>query len=84
MDIQKLTPFFMWCSIINGLLLVASIGVCLLAPDLVYQMQSNLFSIPRESMELVIYSFLGLYKALFLVFNLVPYLALVIMSKRAA
>jgi len=35
-------------------------------------------------MEWGIYSCLGLYKALFLVFNLVPYLALVIVGKRAA
>ncbi len=82
MNIRKLTLFFMWCSIMNAALLLLTIALCLLMPDLVYTTQSALFSIPRESIELVIYSFLAMYKVLFLVFNLVPYLALVILEKR--
>ncbi len=76
MDFQTLTPFFMWCSIINGALLTLWITVFLLAPELVYRTQSKWFPIPRETFNVIFYSFLGLYKILFLVFNVVPYVAL--------
>jgi hypothetical protein len=42
-------------------------------------MQSKWFLISRETYNLVIYSFLGLFKIVFLVFNLVPYVVLLIL-----
>ncbi len=78
MDIQTLTTFFMWCTIINGSLLGFWIAMCILAPDLIYRTQSKWFPIPRESFNVIIYSFLGLFKIIFLVFNVVPYVALLI------
>jgi len=80
MDIPTLTRFFMWCSIINGGLLLFWSAMCLLAPDLVYRTQRVWFPIPRETFDVLIYSFLGLLKIVFLVFNLVPYLALLIVG----
>jgi hypothetical protein len=80
MDIQALTRFFMWCTIINGALLASWTTMCILAPDLVYRAQSKWFPIPRETYTIVMYSFLGLFKIIFLVFNLVPYLALLIIG----
>jgi len=47
-------------------------------PDLVYRMQSKFFTISRETFNVVFYSFLGLFKIVFLVFNVVPYAALLI------
>jgi len=81
MDIQILTKFFMWCTIINGDLLVLSAIMCILVPDFIYRMHSKLFPMPRETFNVVIYSFLGLFKILFLVFNVVPYVALLLASK---
>ena len=80
MDIDALTAFFMWCSIINGALLMLWLGVYSLAPDLVYRTQSRWFPIPRESFDVVFYSFLGLFKIFFLMFNVVPYLTLLIIA----
>ncbi len=80
MDIQTLTAFFMWCTIINGALLLLWIMVYLLAPDLVYRTQSRWFSAPRETFNVVFYSFLGLFKVFFLIFNVVPYVALLIVG----
>jgi Family of unknown function (DUF6868) len=80
MDIQTLTSFFMWCSIINGGILILWIGICMFAPDLVYRTQSLWFSIPRATFDVVIYAFIGLFKIFFLVFNLVPYLALLLIG----
>ena len=78
MDIQTLTNFFMWCSIINGALLIYWTTILILAPNFVYRMQSKWFPIPRETFNVVLYSFLGLFKIVFLVFNVVSYVALLI------
>ena len=80
MDIQTLTTFFMWCTIINGALLVLWTVIFMLAPDLVYRIQKKWFPIPQETFNVVFYSFLGLFKIVFLFFNVVPYIALLIVG----
>jgi len=80
MDIQTLTRFFMWCTIINGALLVLGGAMCMFAPDFVYRTHSKWFPIPREAFNVAIYSFLGLFKIVFLVFNVAPYVALLIVG----
>lgn len=80
MDIQTLTAFFMWCTIIDGALLVLWITMCIMAPDLVYRTQSKWFPIPREIFNLIMYAFLGVFKIFFLFFNVVPYAALLIIG----
>lgn len=80
MDIQTLTRFFMWCTIMNGALLVIWTTMLMLAPDWVYRTQSKWFPIHRETFDVVVYSFFGLFKIVFLFFNLVPYVALVIVG----
>jgi Family of unknown function (DUF6868) len=82
MDIQKLILFFMWCTIINLALLVLGILVYILSPDLVYNMQGELFHITRESFNLAVYSFFSVFKIFWLVFNAVPYAALLIIRKK--
>ncbi len=76
MDLQTFTSFFMWCTIINGGIFVVWTVFSLFARDFMYRVHSKWFSIPRETFEPVIYSFLGLFKIVYLVFNVVPYLAL--------
>lgn len=80
MDLPTLTTFFMWCAIFNGAILVFWTMFCLFAPDLVYRTQSKWFPIPRETFNVVIYSFIGLFKIVFIVFSLVPYLALLMVG----
>ncbi len=80
MDIQTLTTFFMWCTIINAGILILWSLFFLCAPDFVYRTQSRWFPISRETFDVVIYSFLGLFKVLVIVFNLVPYVALLIIG----
>ncbi len=80
MDMQTLTAFFMWCTIINGSILILWAVFITLAPDLVYRTQSKWFPIPRETFNVVIYSFLGFVKVIFLFFNVVPYVALLIVG----
>ena len=80
MDIQTLTSFFMWCTIINtGFLLFLAL-IFMLAPNLVYRLQSAFINITRETFDIVFYSFIGFFKLMVLVFNLVPWIALHIMG----
>jgi len=80
MNIQILTSFFMWCTIINAGLLILFTIMIIPAEDLVYRIHSKWFSFSRETFNVVIYSFLGLYKIAILVFNLVPWIALLIVG----
>jgi len=81
MDIQLLTSFFMWCTIINGGILLLWTLAHMTFPDLVYKTQKKFFPIPKEQFTVVFYSFIGLFKIIFLVFNLVPYIALLIIGQ---
>ncbi len=76
MDIQSLTAFFKWCSIINIAVLALAILFFIAAPDFVNGILGYMFHLPRETLDVVHYAFLGLYKVVILVFNLVPYVAL--------
>ena len=80
MDIQILTTFFMWCAIINGGFLILWAAFSVFAPELVYRTQSRWFPMSRETFNIVSYSFLGMFKIVFLVFNIVPYVALLIVG----
>ena len=80
MDIQTLTTFFMWCTIINIALFVWASAWCSLAPDLTFRRQAKYFSIPRETFNVIIYAFLGAFKIFILVFNVAPYVALLIIG----
>ena len=62
-----------------ALLLLSSL-ICLCTGDWIYRIHSKWFSISRETFNVAIYSFLGLYKIFILVFNLIPYVALLIVG----
>lgn len=80
MDILQLTAFFQWCCIINGGLLLLWSGFMIFAPEFVYRIQSHFVSLPRQQFQTVLYSFVGLFKLLFLMFNLTPYISLLIIT----
>ena len=66
MDIHVAQEFFMWCSIINGALLVFSLLILTMAGNFFYQMHSKLFPMSRDSFNVVIYCFIGIYKIFFI------------------
>ncbi len=82
MDVRTLTAVFGWCTIINVALFILSAIMFIAAPDFIYNAHGQLFHMPREVFDVVLYSFLGLYKIVILVFNLVPYVALRIVGSR--
>jgi len=80
MDIQTLRTFFMWCTIINGAWFIFAALICIFADGWVYRIQSKWFPISQDAYHVVIYSFFALFKIVFVVFNVVPYVALLIVG----
>jgi len=80
MDVRTLTSFLMWCTIINFVLLNVSFLICVFAGDWAYRLHSKWFPLPRDAFRVVLYSFIGLYKLMFFFFNLIPYVALLLVT----
>ncbi|MDG2410100.1 MAG: hypothetical protein P8M53_13905 [Pirellulales bacterium] len=79
MELTDLGDFFKWCLVLNaGILLVWSL-VYLVAKDTIYQIHSRWFEMPKEKFASIHYRLLGQYKIAIFVFNLVPWIALLIM-----
>ena len=77
---EMLQAFFMWCSIINIGLLLMMFGIILAAKAWAYKMHSRWFDLSPKEFDLMLYGFLGLYKLLVFVFNIVPWIALSIIG----
>ena len=78
MDIATMTEFFKCCSIINfSILLIVSI-IIMMTKDFTYNVHSKLgvWEGSKEAHKQSMYSILGNYKMLIIVFNVVPYFAL--------
>ena len=80
MDIFAVRTFLMYCSILNGALLILSFLIYVFVGDLVYKTHSKLFPMSREAFNIAAYSFIGLYKIFFWVFNLMPFIACTIIG----
>ncbi len=80
MGIEMLTRFFMWCTILNAGLLVFSFMMVAFAGNFMYRIHSKWFPMPRETFNVVLYSFIGAYKILVFVFNFVPWVTLAIIG----
>lgn len=80
MDLISVRAFFMWCTVINGGLLILSSVILMSAQDFVFRLHRKWFPMPRETFAAMVYGFLGFYKIVVIAFNLVPYLALVIIT----
>ena len=80
MDIQMLTRFFMWCTILNMGLLVLAFLILAFAGDFVYRIHGKWFPMQRETFNVVLYSFFGIYKITVFVFNVVPWAVLAIIG----
>jgi hypothetical protein len=69
-----------WCTVINYAILMLWFAVFLASRAWITGMHGRLFDVPVEKIKSVNYLLMGVYKLGILLFNLVPYLALRIMS----
>lgn len=80
MSFDQVTAFFGWCSVINLILLAVSALALSVFQSTLLQLHSQIFSLPVERLRPIYLRVLGQYKILILVFNLVPYFALRLIS----
>ena len=79
-DINNLTTFFGWCSIINlGILLFSTIILSAFKKPISI-IHSKVFGINQDDIPLIYFQYLGNYKIAIILLNLVPYITLKIMS----
>ena len=79
-DMNALTIFLGWCSIINISILFLSIVALGLVRKPVARMHSKIFGVSESDLPSAYMQYLGNYKIVIIVFNLVPYIALKIIS----
>jgi uncharacterized protein DUF6868 len=76
MSLEQITNLFQWMTIINVLLLVFSSVLVMTLKEVVCKMHGKLFGLEKNQVAIVIYSYIGMYKILVIVFNIIPYIAL--------
>lgn len=79
MPLETLRGFFLWCTIINYCLLLLWTALFFFAPSW-RQMQRRWFKISDETFDALHLGGMGLFKLGIVLFNLVPYIALLIVG----
>lgn len=80
MTIEQIREILGWCSVINVALLMFMFVLVTLLRATVYRMHSKLFPITESQFNIAMYAFLGGYKLLVFVFNIIPYVAVSIVA----
>jgi hypothetical protein len=80
MTIETLTQFFMWTTILNMGFLIYAFVLLAFTGDFVYRIHNKWFPMPRDSFNVVVYSFIGFYKLLVLILCVIPWIALAIIG----
>jgi len=79
-SIDSLAEFFGWCTLINvGLLMLTFLFITAARP-LIVGLHSKLFGIAEAELPAAYLQYLAIYKIGIILLNLVPYIALKIMS----
>ena len=80
MTIESLTTFLGWCSIINIGLLLFSTLMMIVVRDFAIKLHSSLFGVNPEELPIIYFQYLGNYKVAIIILNIVPYIALKVMT----
>ena len=81
---QKLTAFFGWSSVINIAILCVTFFLLVAIRGVVLPIHSNIFGINAEDLAQIYFQWIGDYKTLIIIFNLVPYVSLKIIGSQAS
>ena len=80
MNLDQLTELFKWMTIINVGLLLLSTGLIMLLNSFICKIHAKLFGIDEDKIAIVVYGYLGMYKIMVIVLNIVPYIALLLIQ----
>ena len=80
MELHVLREFFMWCTLINMGFLVCTAMMCVLCRPFIIRVHGKMFGLTEATINTMLYGYLAFYKIVFIVFCLIPYLALTIIN----
>ena len=78
-EINSLTTFLGWCSVINIAILIFSTIVLKVMREPVSKIHAKMFGLKQTDLPPIYMHYLGIYKIAIIMFNLVPYISLKIM-----
>ena len=81
MTLEDIRAVLGWCSIMNGGILLFWFLMFLRARGFVYRVHSGFFKLSEERFDEIHYNLMGFFKLSVFLFNLVPYLALLIVTR---
>jgi len=80
MDLNVITVFFGWCTVVNmGFLVFATLFITLFK-NFSHNVHSNLLGVNVSDLPKLYFKYLASYKIGILIFNLAPYIALKLMA----
>ena len=80
MTIYQIRDILMWCSVINVALMIVMFLILWLGRSWVYKMHSKMFPVTESQFNVIVYSFLGVYKLVIYMFNIIPWIAVCIVA----
>lgn len=80
MNIDLLLSFFGWCSVFSMALFILSALMLFAFRESIINLHSKLSGVDAEALPEIYFNYLGLFKVLIIIFNIVPYLALLTIS----
>jgi len=79
-SLENFTKFLGWCTVINLAIYLVSAFIMMLAHGPMSQIHATIFGLAEVDVLHTYFQYLGHYKIVILVFNLVPYIALKIIA----
>ena len=79
-DLDTCTRFFMWGSILNAGLMTATTVGWMFFRSRAHAIHARIFGVSSVTVDIAAYAYLGIWKALTLVFFICPWLALLILA----
>lgn len=80
MGIDQMIGFFKWMTVINVAIFLFSVIAIISLKNVMGKMHGVLFGLKEEKIPQIQYAWLGIYKILIIVFNIIPLIALSIVK----
>lgn len=81
MNVAQLTEIFKWMTIINVALFLVNSLLIILLRKVLSRIYGKVFGVSEDHASVILFAWLGLYRILILVLNIVPLIALSIMGR---
>jgi len=78
--LETVTEFFKWCTVIHLGLFVFTAIMCIWCRPFIQRIHGKMFNLSEDTVNAMLYGFLSLYKILFFIFVLVPWIALLVIG----